>query len=136
MQVRVSRRLAIAAGAVFGLLTLLTVTPASAQSATIAGNWKGTFVTDGPSGEMSMNWWQEYGIWNVETGLVAQEAPPPGDSREVKVEGSTFSFAQIFGDFDVLFRGSFEGDALKGTLEAYQGGAVVGTGSFTLTRQP
>lgn len=136
MQARVLRRLAGVAVAGFGLLTVLTVTPVSAQSATIAGNWKGTFVSDGPSGEMSMTWWQDNGTWNVETGLVAQEAPPPGESREVKVEGNTFSFAQIFGEFDVLFRGSFDGDTLKGTLEAYQSGVVVGTGSFTLTRQP
>ncbi len=136
MQARYSRRLASTAVAVLGFLAVLTVASASAPLATIAGNWKGTFVTDGPSGEMTMNWWQENGVWNVETGLVAQEAPPPGDSREVKVEGNTFSFAQIFGEFDVLFRGSYEEDTLKGTLEAYQGGAVVGTGSFTLTRQP
>lgn len=134
MLARTARRLAGAMATTLGLLALVSVTPAAAQAG-LTGNWKGNFVSDGPSGTMTMQWWQDNGSWDVETGLVADGAPAPGDVREVKVEGNTFSFAQIYGEFDVLFRGSWEGDTLKGTIEAYQGGAMVGTGSFTLTRQ-
>lgn len=137
MLARVSRRLAGSAAAVLGLMVVLSVSTASAQASPVAGNWKGSFVSDGPSGDMSINFWQESGVWNVETGLMAEGAPPPdGQAREIKVEGSSFSFAQIFGEFDVLMRGTVEGDTMKGTIEAYQGGSMVGTGSFTLMRQP
>jgi hypothetical protein len=137
MLARVSRRLAGSAAAVLGLMAVLSVSTASAQASPVAGNWKGTFISDGPSGEMSMNFWQEGGTWNVETGLMAEGAPPAdGAARELKIEGSTFSFAQLFGEYDVLMKGTVEGDTLKGTIEAYQGGSLVGTGSFTLQRQP
>ena len=118
MLARVSRRLAGTTVAVLGLMAVLFVGTASAQQSPVAGNWKGTFVSDGPSGEMSMTFWQENGTWNVETGLMADGAPPAdGGAREIKVEGNTFSFAQLFGEFDVLMKGTVDGDTMKGTIE-------------------
>jgi hypothetical protein len=118
-----------------GLAFMVTTTPAQAQSHA-AGTWTGTFVTDGPSGSMKLILKMDGDRWKVETMLDAEGAPPPGEVREVVVEEESFSFAQIFGEYDVLFRGTFNGDAIEGTIEAYQGGSMVGSGVFDLKRQP
>jgi hypothetical protein len=101
------------------------------------GTYKGPFVTDGPSGNMTFTFAQENKVWKVNAAAEAEGAPPAsGDARDVKIEGNNFSFAQTFGEYDVLFKGTKEGDLLKGTLEAYQAGSMVGSGTFELKKQP
>ena len=74
--------------------------------------------------------------WKVTNLLEGDQVPPPsGDPRDWKTEASTFTFTQTYGEFDVIFKGTAEGDVIKGTLEAYQGGSMVGTGSFELKKQ-
>jgi hypothetical protein len=101
------------------------------------GTFKGTFVTDGPSGTMTVTISQQGTTWKVNAVPEAEGAPPPsGEARDVKFEGNAFSFAQTYGEFDVLFKGTREGDLIKGTLEAYQAGSMVGSGTFEVKKQP
>ena len=101
-----------------------------------AGTWKGSFTSDGPTGTVTLTIAKEGADWKVTNLLEGDQVPPPsGDPREWKTEASTFSFTQTYGEFDVIFKGTAEGDVIKGTLEAYQGGSMVGTGSFELKKQ-
>ena len=133
-----SLRPVAAALAVIASVTVLSAGDLHAQKdSDWIGTWKGTFVTDGPSGGMTMVFAQENNLWKVSATAEAEGAPPAsGDARDVKVEGNAFSFTQTFGEFDVMFKGTREGDLLKGTLEAYQAGSMVGSGTFEVKKQP
>jgi hypothetical protein len=100
------------------------------------GTWRGQFVTDGPTGIMTVVLTHEAAAWKATNTLESENAPPGGDIRDLKVEGTAVSWAQTFGEFDVVFKATVEGDAMKGSIEAYQGGALVGGGSFELKKQP
>ena len=116
--------------------TLATVVTAHAQSGpSLPGLWTGPFVTDGPSGNMILEIARDGEAWRVDNTMEGEGVPPKSPIREWKVEGSAFSFAQTFGEYDVFFRGTLEAGTIKGTIEAYQGGSMVGSGSFTLTKQ-
>ncbi|HEX9892669.1 MAG TPA: hypothetical protein VGA78_02050 [Gemmatimonadales bacterium] len=100
------------------------------------GTFKGTFVTDGPSGNMTLTIGQENKVWKFSGAVEAEGAPPAnGDGRDIKVEGNAFEFTQTFGEFDVIFKGTRDGTTIKGTIEAYQAGSMVGSGTFELTKQ-
>lgn len=130
---RVMTGLAVIAGAASP-----TASQAAAQNSdpgVWVGTWTGPFVTEGPTGTFTLVIARNGDAWKVENSVESDGAPPPGEVREFKVEGNAFSFVQSYADLEVIFRGALEGGELKGTLEAYQGGGLVGTGTFTLIRQ-
>jgi hypothetical protein len=130
-----ARRIAaVAVLATLGAGLAWAQTPAP-ESTRLVGNWRGSFVTDGPSGSMALDIAMEGETWKVDNSMEADGVPPKSDVREWKVEGTSFTWAQTFGDYDVAFRGVLEGDTINGSLEAYQGGSLVGTGTFSLTKQ-
>lgn len=128
-----------AATLVAAVATLVSVDApsATAQAATdLSGTWKGTFTSDGPTGTVTLTIVKEGASYKVTNLLEGDQVPPPsGDPRDWKTEGSAFSFTQTYADFDVIFKGTAEAGVIKGTLEAYQGGSMVGTGSFELKKQ-
>lgn len=115
-----------------------SATPAAAKPANpkLAGNWEGTFTSDGPSGGMTVQLTKAT-TWTVKAGLSGAEAPPGGEPRDLVINGDDVSWSQTFGEFDVAFKAklSADGGQLAGTLEATQGGSYVGGGSFTLARK-
>ena len=119
--------------------TIVAVNPSSASAQAAPkweGTWKGAWTSDGPSGTGTLTIAKEGEGWKVTNLLEGDQVPPPtGDPRDWKVEGSAFSFAQTYGEFEVMFKGTIEGDIIKGTLEAYQGGSMVGSGTFELKKQ-
>jgi hypothetical protein len=134
------RRAVTGARFLAAMVALLAVaTPrAEAQSAEspAAGSWRGLFTTDGPSGTMTVSLTHEANAWTATDALEAEAVPPAGDIRELKVEGNQVSWVQTFGEFDVTFKAMIEGDVMKGSIEAYQGGAMVAGGAFELKKQP
>lgn len=137
-----------------GTLTLLalaigTVHQAAAQSPAppptpapgspkLVGAWEGPFTTDGPAGTMSVVISSDAGQWKVTNGLSAESgAPPAAEPRDTRADGKIITWIQNFGDFEVHFKAVLNADEtkLEGTLEAYQGGGVVGGGTFTLSRK-
>ena len=132
------RRAATLFAAVATLVSIDT-SPVTAQG-TAAPNWAGTFKgswsSDGPSGMGTLTIAKDGEAWKVTHLLEGDQVPPPtGDPRDWKTEGSGFSFAQTYGEFEVMFKGTIEGDLIKGTIEAYQGGSMVGSGSFEYKKQ-
>jgi hypothetical protein len=110
--------------------------PAAAPASDkLAGVWEGNYTTDGPAGAMTLTVTKGT-PWKVAVGL-GGDAPPPGEPREVAAAGNVLTWKQVFGEFDVAFKATLSDDGaqLAGTLEATQGGAYVGGGSFTLTRK-
>jgi hypothetical protein len=101
------------------------------------GDWEGPFTTDGPTGTMTLKVARDGATWQVASGLVSGEVPPSGEPSEVKANGNVISWKQVFGEYDVVFKATLseDGSQLTGTIEASQGGAYVGGGTFTLTRK-
>jgi hypothetical protein len=126
-----------AAGAVIATPThaQTSATASAAANAKFAGTWEGTFTSDGPSGPMTLVFTKE-SAWKVTTTL-GGEAPPPGDVRELVIEGNKASWKQAFGEYDVTFVANLNAETTQvtGTLEANQGGSYVGGGTFTLSRK-
>ena len=133
----VSLRRAATLFAAVATIVAVNTTSASAQAAPKwEGTWKGAWTSDGPSGTGTLTIAKEGETWKVTNLLEGDQVPPPtGDPRDWKTEGNAFSFAQTYGEFEVMFKGTVEGDVVKGTIEAYQGGSMVGSGSFEYKRQ-
>jgi len=110
-------------------------TARAAANAKLAGTWEGNYTTDGPSGIMTITL-SKSADWKVTCSLTG-DAPPPGDPRELAIDGDKVTWKQTFGEYDVAFKATLSADAsqVTGTLEATQSGSVVGGGSFTLTRK-
>jgi len=133
----VSLRRAATLFAAVATIVAVNTTSASAQAAPKwEGTWKGAWTSDGPSGTGTLTIAKEGETWKVTNLPEGDQVPPPtGDPRDWKTEGNAFSFAQTYGEFEVMFKGTVEGDVIKGTLEAYQGGSMVGSGSFEFKKQ-
>ena len=128
------------AATLFAAVATLVSVDASHVAAQAAPDWAGTFKgswsSDGPSGTGTLTIAKDGATWKVTHLLEGDQVPPPtGDPRDWKTEGSGFSFAQTYGEFEVMFKGTIEGDLIKGTLEAYQGGSMVGIGTFEYKKQ-
>jgi hypothetical protein len=132
---------ALLAVTAMGAVALEAQTPAGpaapvSGATAVAGVWRGPFVSDGPSGIMNVVIAHQDTAWKVTCDLESEAAPPGSEVREFKLEGNLVSWAQTFGDFEVTFKGTIAGDVLRGTIEAYQAGAMVGGGTFELKKQP
>lgn len=126
--------------------TIATATQAQAQAAAaaapapanpkLAGNWEGTFTSDGPSGGMTTTL-TAGSPWTVSNALNGAEVPAAAEARDVVVDGDKISWKQAIGDFEVTFKAALNADGtqLTGSLEAMQNGSFVGGGSFSLARK-
>lgn len=134
---------AFAAAVLLSAATMGVVSNAAAQTAAPAaaaanpkleGTWEGTYTTDGPSGGMTLVL-KAGSPWSVSNTL-SGDAPAPGEAREPAVDGDKVTWKQLFGEYDVTFKGTLGADGkLTGTLEAFQGGSFVAGGSFSLARK-
>ena len=110
---------------------------AVAANPKLAGTWEGNYTTDGPSGVMTLTLAKEAsGVWKV-TNTLGADGPAPGEPKDLTTDGSKVTWKQVFGEYDVTFTAALnaEGTQITGTLEATQGGASVGGGSYTLNRK-
>ena len=110
---------------VFALAAL--VHPVSASAQELAGRWEATRET--PRGEMvqTLILQQEEGVWTGTLSLMRQEM----EIKEVKVEGNQVTFtmelagrgrgAQAPRTITQTFRGTLEGDEIKGEMEGPRG---------------
>ena len=126
---------AAAAPAVFLTTPLAAQTPAPAPAiADWVGTWKGPFTTDGPFGTLTLTVEREGEAWKVANTWEGDGVPASGEVRMWSIAGSSFSFVQAVGEFEVFVKGTLENGVLKGTLEAFQAGSMVGTGSLELKK--
>jgi len=104
-------------------------------SAKLVGAWEGQYLSDGPSGSMTLTV-SDKPAWGVAVALTG-DVPPAGEATAVAADGNVLSWKQVIGEYDVSFKATLseDGAQITGTLEATQGGAYVGGGSFTLSRK-
>jgi hypothetical protein len=97
------------------------------------GTWGGTLTTDaGPGGlEITLRHggteWQA----SMKFRLQGQELTPT--VRDLKIHNEDISFAFDLQRNVIKVTGKFAGDTLRGTVEAFNGDARIGTGTFALT---
>jgi hypothetical protein len=65
--------------------------------------------------------------------FVGQGAPTP--VRDLKLRDNEIAFATTMLEAELRFVGRITNDAMTGTIEAFQGGAKVATGTWSLLRQ-
>ena len=142
------RSLDLVAVLLIGVASATVAMPASAQGAAtpaataaanpkLIGTWEGPYTTDGPSGTMTVTLSKDGANFKVSASLGGADAPAAGDARELTFDGDKVSWKQLFGEYDVTFKGalSADGTQVTGTLEAMQSGSFVGGGSYTLTKK-
>lgn len=124
--------------ATLAALTLFAL-PAGSQSAPraeLTGTWRGEIVTDGPRGSMTLTVAYESSTWKVTNEVLGEGIPEGSPPREIKVEDAVLSFWQTYAEFESFFRATLEQDGwLRGTVEAYQAGTLVASGSFALKKE-
>lgn len=118
---------------------LVATAPLAAQSpspvaADWVGTWKGPFTTDGPFGTLTLEVRLAPDGWEVMNTWEGDGIPPSSEVRLWSIEGNAFSFVQLVGEYEVFVKGRMEEGKLKGTLEAYVGGSMVGSGTFELKK--
>lgn len=134
-------RLAARLLAVAAVPAILSTTPLAAQTPAPApavadwvGTWKGPFTTDGPFGTLTLVVEREGDAWKVTNTWEGEGVPPAGDVRMWSIAGNAFSFVQSVGEFEVFVKGTLENGVLKGGLEAFQAGSMVGSGTIELKK--
>jgi hypothetical protein len=100
-----------------------------------AGSWSGTFKTDKPSGTMELTVTRESEVWKCEARFVGGGKDVSGAVTDFEVDGSAVTFSSEIEGAQVKFVGKLEGDRLGGSMEAYENGAKVASGTWDLTRR-
>lgn len=109
--------------------------PAAAPAPAIAdwvGTWKGPFVY----GTITLTIVRDGDAWKATCLFEGEGLPPAEEVRMWSIQGNAFSWVQTVGEYDVFVKGVYEGGVLKGSLEAYAAGAMVGSDSFQLKKEP
>jgi len=134
-------RLAVRLLAIVAVPAVLATAPVMAQTpaptpaiADWVGIWKGSFTTDGPFGTLTLVVEREGDAWKVVNTWEGDGVPPAGEVRMWSIAGNAFSFVQSVGDFEVFVKGILENGTLKGGLEAFQAGSMVGSGTIELKK--
>ncbi len=136
-------RLAARLLAVAVVPTVMLTTPLTAQTplpapavADWVGTWKGPFTTDGPFGTLTLTIERAGDEWQVANLWEGDGVPPSGEVRLWSIAGNSFSFVQSVGEFEVFVKGTLENGVIKGSLEAFQAGTFVATGTIGELKRP
>lgn len=106
---------------VFMSLMLLALGSCAAAAAQLSGGMQLTVTRDGTQ-------------WQAEVNLSAlQGLPTP--LRDLKLRDNEITFVTTVLEADLRFAGRIMVDKMIGTVDGFQGGAKVATGTWTLTRQ-
>lgn len=96
------------------------------------GTWGGSLATDAGPGGLEITLARDGTQWkaSMKFRLEGQESAPT--VRDLRISGSDISFVADVDRIVLKFAGRFAGDALKGTVEAFQGERKIGGGTFAL----
>lgn len=126
---------AVAVPAVLLVAPMAAQTPAPAPAiADWVGTWKGPFTTEGPYGTLTLTVERDGDAWKVTNTWEGEGVPPSGEVRMWSIAGNAFSFVQSVGEFEVFVKGTLESGVMRGSLEAFQAGSMVGSGSLELKK--
>jgi hypothetical protein len=113
---------------------LLVASLGLAQTPDLTGTWAGAIATDAGPGGLEITLTRDGAAWKVSMKLRIEGQEVAATVKELKVNDGEISFAADLDRSLVRFKGTFAGDKLNGTVEAFQGERKVGHGTFGLTR--
>ena len=99
----------------------------------IGGAWVGQFRSSGPNGVMELRLSSDGAQWKAEARFTGEGREFSNPLRDLKINDAGISFTTEIGGADVKFIGKLNSKELGGTLEAFQRGSRVGTGTWFLT---
>lgn len=115
--------------------TLTGAFAANKNTTSLAGNWKGSFQTPGPSGSLEVTINNSDNKWS---GEVKIEGPGrkilSKPAQNLKVEGENLTFMIEIVGAEITFTGKLKDGKLSGGLEGVEDGKTIVMGSWELTR--
>jgi hypothetical protein len=114
--------------------TKATVPVSETEASNFSGKWTGPMETPRFNAQMELALLHEGTQLSAQARLFREsEWKPWRPIRDLKVSGNDISFKIELGA-DVQFNGRLNGDKLSGTLTAFQGTEVIGTGTWNLSK--
>jgi len=97
-----------------------------------SGLWGGTILTNAGSGGLEITLARDGAAWKASMKYWLEDKDAAPTVRDLKISGSEISFVADVDRIMMKFAGRFAGDALKGTVEVFQGERQTGAGTFML----
>jgi hypothetical protein len=115
--------------------TKATVQVSETEASNLSGKWTGPMQTTRFKAQMELALLHE-GTQLSAQATILREGGLKSDKpiRDLKVSGNDISFKIDLGGADVQFNGRLDGDKLGGTLTAFRGESVAGTGTWNLSK--
>ena len=115
--------------------TKATVAVSETEAASLSGKWTGPMQTTRFTAQMELALLHEGTQLSAQARFVRKDGlKSEKPIRDLKVSGKDISFKIELGGADVQFNGRLNGDKLGGTLTAFQGESVAGTGTWNLSK--
>jgi hypothetical protein len=112
-----------------------TVPVSEAEAANLSGKWTGPMETTRFKAQMELALLHEGTQLSAQARIVRDSGlKSEKPIHDLKVSGNDISFKIELGGADVQFNGRLNGDKLSGTLTAFQGASVAGTGTWNLSK--
>ena len=113
---------------------LFIVARVTAQTGNVSGVWAGALGGDPAPGGMQLILMRDGTSWKatLTLRLEGEEMTPP--VADLNINADQISFSTMIGKTTIKFFGSFNGEKLDGTLEAFQNDRRVGKGTMSLAR--
>ena len=115
--------------------TKATVAVSETEASNLSGKWTGPMETTRFKAKMELALLHEGTQLSAQVKIV-RESGLTADKpiHDLKVSGNDISFKTEIGGADVQFNGRLDGNKLGGTLTAFQGESVAGTGTWNLSK--
>ena len=105
------------------------------EAANLSGKWTGPMQTKRFTAQMELALLHEGNQLSAQARFVRENGMKSENLiRDLKVSGNDISFKIQLGGADVQFNGHLNGDKLGGTLTAFQGDSVAGSGTWNLSK--
>ena len=115
--------------------TKATVPVSETEASNLSGKWTGAMQTTRFKAQMELALLHEGTQLSAQATFVRQDGlKSEKPIRDLKVSGNDISFTIDLGGADVQFNGRLDGDKLSGTVTAFRGESVAGTGTWNLSK--
>jgi hypothetical protein len=104
------------------------------EATNLSGKWSGPMETTKFTAQMELALAREGTQLSAEAKFAKEALKSAKPIRDLKVSGNDISFKTELGGADVHFNGHLNGDKLSGTVTAFQGTAIVATGTWNLLK--
>ena len=111
-----------------------TVAVSETEASSLSGKWTGPMETTKFTAQMELALRREGTQLSAEARFARDQLKSTSPIRDLKVSGNDISFKTEIGGAIVQFNGRLNGDKLSGTLTAFQGTTIAGTGTWNLLK--